>query len=79
MALVHVDYPQVCETSLESEDVDGTPFGGEGILVPIFVPQSEIPGLLAEYDPTSGTSPGVTISRPLARAILNAVIRKQAE
>jgi len=40
---------------------------------------SEVAELLANYDPTSGTSPSVTYSRPLSRAILDAIKRHEDE
>jgi hypothetical protein len=50
---------------------------GVGVSVQVFrvsVEEGELTRLLANYDPNSGTSPGVADARPVLRAILDAAI-----
>ena len=79
MSNYHCDYQQVRESGVTVEDTDGTKIDTEGFIIPIIIPLSEVGELLANYDPASGTSPGVTYSRPLSRAILDALKRKVEE
>lgn len=79
MSNYHCDYQQVRESGVTVEDTDGTQINTEGFIIPIIIPLSEVGELLANYDPASGTSPSVTYSRPLSRAILDALRRKVEE
>ena len=45
----------------------------EGIVTPLFISDDEVDALLAEYDPDNQYSPSATVSRDLARAILDAL------
>jgi hypothetical protein len=45
------------------------------VVIPVIIPNDQIAELLANYDPSSSTSPTVTYSRPLARCILDALKR----
>ena len=79
MSHYHCDYRQVRESGVTVEDTDGTKIDTEGFIIPIIIPLSEVAELLANYDPTSSTSPLVAYSRPLSRAILDALKRKVEE
>jgi hypothetical protein len=46
----------------------------DGVQVCVTMTYDEMRDLLAAYDPASGTSPAVTLVRPLVRAMLDAVI-----
>ena len=46
---------------------------GPGVAVTICFGDSEIAALQASYDPSSSTSPSAAVSRPIVRAILDAV------
>lgn len=50
---------------------------GPGYAVTTCYSEAEMADLLANYDPTSGTSPAVTPSRATLRPILNAVLELQ--
>jgi hypothetical protein len=75
----HADYQQVKYETVSCEDTDGTQVEVEAFVIPVVIPVSEVGELLANYDPASGTSPGVTFSRPLSRTILDALRRKVEE
>lgn len=62
------------ETSLASVEL---PDSGdtEVVLIRVAVPVSAVPALLAEFDPSSGTSPLVAVSRPIARELLAELLR----
>ena len=77
----HIDYKQVIETSsLRATDTDGSEFTVENaVIIPVVIPGEDVPELLAQYDPSSGTSPLVAVARPLARVILDALLRKSQE
>ena len=79
MSFCYCDYPQVQETTVSTQNTDGTPVEVDGIVIPVIVPRDKVVELMASYDPTSGTSPSVTYSRPLARCILDAVKRFESE
>jgi hypothetical protein len=49
-------------------DDDGT----QPVIIVLRATQAEMDAVLAEYDPTSGTSPSVTLTRQWARVILDA-------
>ncbi len=48
-------------------------------IIPVIVTSAEAESLLAQYDPNSGTSPLVAVARPLARLILDALLRATSE
>lgn len=77
--MVSVDYSQINLLSVAVKDTDGAEVEGEVVVVPVLVPVDRIAELLSAYDPGSGTSPSVTYSRPLSRAILDALLRRQGE
>jgi hypothetical protein len=60
-----------------TEARQGDVWGPNGIepgwTVTVQFTDAEMADLLANYDPSSGTSPGVTYCRPVLRAILDAV------
>lgn len=55
----------------EIADPDGNTV--ECIIIPVAVPVSEVAAELAEYDATSGTHPLAAQSKPIARAVLDAL------
>jgi len=75
----YCDYDQVRRFGVTVINTDGAVVDEEAIVVPIVIPVSEVAELLLNYDPASGTSPSVTYSRPLARAILDAIKRHEDE
>lgn len=79
MSHSHADYQQVKFETVMCEDTDGTQVEVEAFVIPVIIPVSEVGELLASYDPSSGTSPGVTVSRPLSRTVLDALRRKVEE
>jgi hypothetical protein len=79
MSHYHCDYHQVRITGVTVEDTDGTQVDEDCYLIPVLIPLSEVAELLQNYDPASGTSPSVTYSRPLSRAILDAIKRHEEE
>ena len=79
MAHYHCDYQQISRSGITVEDTDGTQVNDDCYVIPVLIPASEVQELLAQYDPASGTSPLVATARPLARAILDALLRKSQE
>jgi len=73
--MVYTDYEQTSTVNVGVENSDGSRVEGEMVEISILVPVELIPELLQNYDPASGTSPSVTYSRPLSRAILDALRR----
>ena len=58
----------------EGRQIDDVGTSGWGTLFNVWIEEAELQRLLAAYDPSSGTSPGVADARPVLRAILNAAI-----
>ncbi len=79
MSHYYCDYDQVRRVDVNILHTDGTGVDEEASVVPIVIPVSEVAELLQNYDPASGTSPSVTYSRPLSRAILDAIKRHEDE
>jgi len=73
--MVYTDYEQTSTVNVGVENSDGSRVEGEMVEISILVPVELIPELLQNYDPASGTSPSVSYSRPLSRAILDALRR----
>tara|TARA_R100001480_G_scaffold124360_1_gene122776 strand:+ start:417 stop:698 length:282 start_codon:yes stop_codon:yes gene_type:complete len=74
------DYSQMHRSSPFCEATDGGDYEGDDCwVVPVLIPVHEVQELLAQYDPESGTSPFVSVARPLARVILDALLRKSQE
>lgn len=70
------DYSQVQFGQFTVENSDGIETVDlDAFSIPVLIPISMVGELLAAYDPSSGTSPSVTYSRPLSRAILDALKR----
>ena len=70
------DYAQIQQGIYTVENSDGVETQDlEAFLIPVLIPLSMVGELLANYDPTSSTSPVVAYSRPLSRAILDALKR----
>ena len=67
------DYNLMQREYVNCTGTDGSTFDGEAYMVPVLIPVEEVPELLAQYDPNSGTSPLVAVARPLARVILDAL------
>jgi hypothetical protein len=68
---------QVNQTAYAGEEgrqLDDIGTDGWGSVFIVWIEQAELQRLLAAYDPSSGTSPGVADARPVLRAILNAAI-----
>jgi len=70
---MNVDYSQVVEINISTEDTDGSSISEEAIVIPVLVPLSEVGDWLAAYDPTSSTSPSAADSRKIARVVLDAL------
>ena len=76
MSEYKVDYESIVQTSYDVTTTDGTRTGeNDFFCIPVLIPISMVGELLANYDPTSSTSPVVAYSRPLSRAILDALKR----
>lgn len=73
---VVVDEPQVRLEHVASVDAEAAEINGEFWVVPVLVPIENVSELVANYDPDSGTSPLVAYSRPLARAIMDALLTR---
>ncbi len=75
-----VDYGQMQKAAPYCEATDGGDYDGDECwVIPVLIPVEDVPDLLAAYDPSSGTSPLVATARPLARVILDALLRKTQE
>ena len=70
---MNVDYSQVQEGNISTEDTNGSSISEECIVIPVLVPLSEVGDWLAAYDPTSSTSPSAADSRKIARVVLDAL------
>ena len=68
-----VDQPSVRTLRIASEDTQGTSFELEGVVVPVMIPESEIAGLLASYDPENQYSPAAAEARAVCRLVLDAL------
>ena len=74
------DYMQIVRGSVSCEGTDGDSVSDRDCyMIPVLIPAEDVPDLLAQYDPDSGTSPLVAVARPLARLILDALLRKSQE
>lgn len=51
----------------------------EGVIVTLSLSQADVAALLAEYDPSSSTSPSATICRAIARPIATAIAAEVVE
>ena len=70
------DYQQVRESIFTVENSDGMQVVDlEAFCIPVLIPISLVGELMANYDPTSSTSPTVAYSRPISRAVLDALKR----
>ena len=72
---VYVDYPQVQTGNVATEHTDATSITIEGCIVPVLLPESTCTALLAAYDSTDASSPSEAVSREIARAVLDALVR----
>ena len=79
MSHYHCHYDQIQRTGATVLNTQDERVDEEVYVIPILIPVSEVAELLANYDPTSSTSPLVAYSRPLSRAILDALKRKVEE
>jgi hypothetical protein len=80
MPFAYADYLSVDISNVQAVSTDDEEINEEGAyVIPVIVPASQVAELLANYTPTSGTSPSVTYSRPLARTILDALKKKSEE
>ena len=74
------DYTQMQRVAPYCEATDGGEYDGDECwVIPVLIPVEDVADLLAAYDPSSGTSPLVAVARPLARVILDALLRKSQE
>lgn len=73
MSHIFIDYTQITEGTVGASDTDGTPFVESGWTIPVVIPDGDVAGLLASYDPGSASSPTAADSRKLARLILDAL------
>ena len=75
-----IDYQLVQRVSISCESTDGQNVEvQDGYVIPVIISSEEVEFLLAEYNPESVTSPPVSVSRPLAKLILDALKRKTEE
>jgi hypothetical protein len=58
----------------EGRQLDDVGTDAMGSVFNVWIEDAELQRLLAAYDPSVGTSPGVADSRPVLRAILNAAL-----
>ncbi len=80
MSVTYCDYTQTSIASVSAINTNGAPFNAEdAVILHIVVPGESISPLLSAYDPDSGTSPLVAVARPLARVILDALLKYTAE
>jgi hypothetical protein len=70
---MNVDYSQVQEGNISTEDTYGTNISEDCIVIPVLVALSEVADWLAAYDPASSTSPSAADSRKIARVVLDAL------
>jgi len=70
---INIDYSQVQEINITTEDTDGANISEEAIVIPVLVPLSEINDWLTAYDAASSASPSEADSRIIARTVLNAL------
>ena len=74
------DYTQIVRGTVSCESTEGEYIAEKDCyIIPVVIDAEEVPELLAQYDPESGTSPFVSVARPLARVILDALLRKSQE
>jgi hypothetical protein len=66
--------PAVFEGSVSTTDQNGDNVDVSGVVLPVLVPDADIPALLAGYDPANQYSPSATESRALARVLLDALL-----
>ena len=70
------DYQQVRESIFTVENSDGMQVVDlEAFCIPVLIPISLVGELMANYDPSSSTSPTVAYSRTISRAVLDALKR----
>ena len=70
------DYAQIQQGQFTVENSDGVETADlDAFLIPVLIPISMVGELMANYDPSSSTSPLVAYSRPIARAVLDALKR----
>ena len=70
------DYAQIQQGQFTVENSDGVETADlDAFLIPVLIPISMVGELMANYDPASSTSPLVAYSRPIARAVLDALKR----
>ena len=70
------DYAQMQQGQFTVENSDGVETADlDAFLIPVLIPISMVGELMANYDPSSSTSPLVAYSRPIARAVLDALKR----
>lgn len=79
MSSVHAIPFETTTAEVSYPDDTGTEVEAECVLLRIAVPTDEVAALLAQYDPTSGTSPLVAVARPIARELLDELRRYTEE
>ena len=76
MSEYKTDYSQIQQGQFTVENSDGVETNDlDAFLIPVLIPISMVGELMANYDPSSSTSPLVAYSRPIARAVLDALKR----
>ena len=76
MSEYKTDYAQIQQGQFTVENSDGIETNDlDAFLIPVLIPISMVGELMANYDPSSSTSPLVAYSRPIARAVLDALKR----
>lgn len=64
-------------TTMQRGDAEGSDGIEPGWVVGLTLTVPEMEALIANYDPTSGTSPSIGDCRPVLRSILNAYLEVQ--
>ena len=70
------DYTQIVRGSVSCIGTDGDSVSEQDCyVIPVVIPAEDVPDLLAQNDPDSDSSPEEDVARPLARLILDALVR----
>lgn len=69
---IHTMPTETTRVQVDAQDTGGS-YSEQGVCIKVLLPEQVIDELLSNYDATSGTSPLVAYSRPIARAVLDAL------
>lgn len=71
-----IDYPSVVQQDIATEDTaDASQEARDAWVIPLVIPEEDVSTLLAQYDPSSASSPNAANSRILARLIMDALVK----